>query len=624
MPTVTKDKRTSSPASPKKGFDRTLGSLPLGDGRCLFRVWAPRQERLALHVVSPVEQNVEMTRDDLGYFEVEAALEPGARYFYRLPDGTDRPDPCSRLQPGSVHGPSEVVATDFAWSDQQWRGIPLQRLVIYELHVGLFTPGGTFESAIPELGRLRDLGITAIELMPVSQFPGRRNWGYDGVYPSAVQNSYGGPEGLKRLVDAMHAHGMAAVLDVVYNHLGPEGNYLADFGPYFTDRYRTPWGSALNFDGPDSDEVRRYFLDSALGWISEFHFDALRVDAVHAIVDHSAFPFLAELTRAVHDLGESLGRSVYLIAESDLNDPRVLRPEERGGYGMDAQWNDDFHHALHALLTGERSGYFADFGSIEDLAVVYRRGFRYAGDYSSFRRRRYGAPPDGIEGTRFVVCSQNHDQIGNRMLGDRLAASLTEAQLRLSAAAVILSPFLPMLFMGEEYGETAPFQYFTDHSDVSLIEAVRKGRCDEFAAFGWKGEVPDVAAESTFECSRLDVPAQRSERGRSMTAFYKLLLELRSRETSFDLPDLSLNQVEILGARTLVLTRRGTEGQRSVLILNFGKASMVAIPFPRGAWRPAFRSSESGVIAGGASAETEGLLKMELGANEAAFWIEAR
>ena len=360
----------------------TPGATDLGGGRCQFRVWAPFINRMEVHIVYPEERTVPITKEG-GYHQgVIEEVSPGALYFYRLNGGKDRPDPASRFQPRGVHGPSQVIRSRFPWEDQGWSGLPLRDYVFYELHVGTYSRAGTFEAILSHLDDLQDLGITALEIMPVAQFPGNRNWGYDGVHPFAPQNSYGGPEGLKKLVNACHKRGMALVLDVVYNHLGPEGNYLRDFGPYFTDRYRTPWGEAINFDGPESDEVRRFFIDNALYWMTEFHIDALRIDAVHAILDFSARPFLQEFAETIQGLGETLNRRVHLIAESDLNDNRVLRSLELGGFGLDAQWNDDFQHALHALLTGEKSGYYQDFGTVGDLGKAMRDGFVYDGRYS--------------------------------------------------------------------------------------------------------------------------------------------------------------------------------------------------------------------------------------------------
>ncbi len=461
----------------------TIGAWTVGEGRCRFRVWAPTAQSVEVHLLPPAERFVPMAGRRRGYYEVVLdGVEPGTLYRYRLDGTLERPDPASRCQPEDVHGPSQVVDSDFDWDDDAWCGIPLRDYIVYELHVGTFTPEGTFEAIIPYLPELRALGITAVELMPIAQFPGQRNWGYDGVYPFAVQHSYGGPDGLKRLVQACHQHSLAVVLDVVYNHLGPDGNYLGDYGPYFTERYKTPWGGALNLDGPYSDEVRRFFIDNALFWVTEFRIDALRVDAVHAILDHSAQPFLQELGLALQARAEHMNRRIYAIAESALNDTRIIRPRELGGYGLDAQWNDDFHHALRVLLTGDQGGYYQDFGELGHLAKAFREGFVYAGDYSTYRRRRHGNSSQHMPAQQFVVFTQNHDQVGNRMLGERLSQLVSLEALKLAASAVLLSPFIPLLFMGEEYGEVAPFQYFISHLDAQLVDAVRRGRREEFAS----------------------------------------------------------------------------------------------------------------------------------------------
>ncbi|MCX6022007.1 MAG: malto-oligosyltrehalose trehalohydrolase, partial [Chloroflexi bacterium] len=424
-----------------------LGATLLDGGRCRFVVWAPQADTVEVHIVAPQERMIPLGRSDDGYFEgVAADVGPGARYSYRLDGNRDRPDPASRFQPDGVHGPTQVTDPAFAWEDAAWRGLPLREQVFYELHVGTFTPEGTFDAVIPRLAALKALGVTTIELMPVAQFPGERNWGYDGVHLYAVQNSYGGPAGLKRLVNAAHREGLAVALDVVYNHLGPEGAYLGDFGPYFTDRYKTPWGGAVNFDGPQCDEVRRYFLGNALMWITECHIDALRLDALHAIIDMSAQPFLKQLTAAVHAAGERAGRQVQVIAEIDRNDPSFIRPPDLGGYGMDALWNDDFHHALRTLLTGDRDGYYRDFGTLDHLVKAINEGFVYTGQRSAFRERSYGASSREIPAERFVVFTQNHDQIGNRMRGDRLSQTQPPASLKLAAAIMLLSPYVPMLF----------------------------------------------------------------------------------------------------------------------------------------------------------------------------------
>lgn len=456
--------------------DTPFPSKPFG-GRLVpegteFRVWAPKVTRLAVKVGPRLYP---MRRGEEDVFETTVS-EPVRDYAYVLDDAKERPDPVSRWQPYGVHGPSRIV-DDFEWTDRDWKGIPLEDYILYELHVGAFA--GSFEGVIGRLPYLRELGVTAIEIMPVAEFPGPRNWGYDGVHLYAPQSTYGGPEGLKKLVDACHRHGLAAVLDVVYNHLGPEGNYLNDYAPYFSPRYRTPWGDAVNYDGPYCDGVRRHIVDNAVYWQTEYHFDALRLDAVHGIFDFSAKHILQEIAEA------SAGP---IIAESDLNDPRIL------DYGIDAQWNDDFHHALYALLTGERHGYLADFGAIDDLKKAIEEGFVYDGRYSAYRRRRHGASSKGRPPGRFVVFLQNHDQIGNASAGRRL----TGDALRLGTQVLMFAPNLPLLFMGQEYGETAPFHYFTSHSDPALVDAVRKGRNEEFGS-----EFVDPQDPKTFEDSRL-------------------------------------------------------------------------------------------------------------------------
>ena len=502
-----------------------LGATPLDGGRTQFVVWAPQCRSVSIEITNAGTRQYPLTPGARGYFTGILPVSAGTRYFVAPDDRDGRPDPASRYQPEGVHGASEVVDPSFEWTDTAWRGIPLDEYVIYELHIGTFTDAGTFDAAIQHLDELVDLGITAIELMPLAQFPGSRNWGYDGVQPFAVQNTYGGPAGLKQLVDACHARGIAVVLDVVYNHMGPEGNYLGEFAPYFTNKYKTPWGPAVNVDEAHSDEVRRFFIDNALEWITDYHVDALRLDAVHGILDTSAQPFLAELGDAVATRARELDRHVYLIAESDLNDVRMISPVSRGGLGMHAQWTDDFHHSLHALLTRENSGYYADFGTVEHLAESLRSGYVYKGGYSAYRLRRHGNQPVNARDQQFVVCVQNHDQIGNRMAGDRLATLTDFERCKLGAAAVLLSPFVPLLYMGEEYAETQPFPYFIDHSDKKLIAAVRKGRKEEFAGFAWKGEPPDPAAEQTFSSARMRRPQQGQHA--AMRRFYQQLVRLR-------------------------------------------------------------------------------------------------
>jgi maltooligosyltrehalose trehalohydrolase len=568
-----------------------LGATIMEGSRCGFLLWAPLAGSVDVQIVLPQEKLLPLTRGDKGYFYgTFEGVRPGAQYFYRL-DGRKRlPDPASRFQPHGVHGPSQVIESGFAWNDGSWSGLHLRDYVIYELHVGVYTPEGTFDAVTGHLDRLVELGITAIELMPAAQFPGNRNWGYDGVYPFAVQNTYGGPDGLKRLVNACHEKGLAVVLDAVYNHIGPEGNYLGDFGPYFTDRYRTPWGMALNFDGPDSDEVRRYFTENALYWVKECHIDALRLDAVHAIMDKSPHPFLAELAEAVHGEAARLKRPVHLMAEDDLNDAALIRPPRLGGYGLDTHWNDDFHHALHTMLTGEQTGYYIDFGRFDQLAKAFREGFVYSGEYSAYRRRRQGSSSRGVEPHHLVVFAQNHDQTGNRVLGDRLSRLVSFEMLKLAAGAVILSPFIPLLFMGEEYGETAPFLYFVSHSDPDLIEAVQKGRKEEFADFRWIGEPSDPQAEETFQRSKLQHGLRLKGEHEVLFRFYRELLRLRSQFRA------SNKKMDVLSYESehVLLLRLGGETPDVITLLHFGRMERSFIfQWPPGEWVKKLDSTEN-------------------------------
>jgi maltooligosyltrehalose trehalohydrolase len=581
-----------------------LGATCLPDGSCEFLVWAPRGSEVQAHVVAPREQRAALEPQGRGYYRGRLSqVGPGARYFYSLGAGKDRPDPASRLQPQGVHGPSEAVATDFAWQDAGWRGPSLEQYILYEVHTGTFTPEGTFDAILARLEALAELGITAIELMPVAQFPGTRNWGYDGAFPFAVQNSYGGPRGLKTLVNACHVRGLAVVLDVVYNHLGPEGNYLADFAPYFTDRYHTLWGDAVNFDGPGSDEVRRFFIENALEWVREYHVDALRLDAIHGIVDSSAHTFLEELGEAVHREAGRLERRVYVIPESDRNDPRVVRPPEAGGYGLDAVWNDDFHHALHTLLTRERAGYYQDFGTLEHLRKAFVEGFVYSGQYSAYRRRRHGGSSLDLPAKSFVVFSQNHDQVGNRRMGERLSALVPFEALKLAAGVVLFSPYLPLLFMGEEYGETAPFLYFISHSDPALAAAVGRGRREEFAAFGWQGEVPEPGEDATFLRSKLNWEARRQGKHAALAAFYREAIRLRRELPA--LATLSKQEQEVIAGGkegVLCLVRRHGPSQVLVLYRFQDEPGDATLPFLSGRWRKRLDSAEKAWYGPGSTA----------------------
>jgi maltooligosyltrehalose trehalohydrolase len=559
-----------------------IGADYLGDGHCKFTVWAANAKAVAVEIVSPQKRLLPMQQQEEGYWQLTASdIYPGTRYFYQLNGNESRPDPASNFQPQSVHESSQVIDHSFAWNDSNWSGVALEAMIIYELHVGTFTPEGTFEAIIPRLKDLRKLGVNAIELMPVAQFPGDRNWGYDGVYPFAVQNSYGGCEGLKQLVDACHQHSIAVILDVVYNHFGPEGNYTSRFAPYLTQTYRTPWGSAINFDDAHSPHVRNFFIQNAIFWLQEYHIDALRLDAIHAIYDLGAKHFLAELAENVAKLSEQQGRKFYLIAESDLNDPRIIRPSQLGGYGIDAQWSDDFHHSLYTLLTGDRQSYYQDFGKCEHLAKAYRESFVYDWQYSHYRQRFHGNSARDRSQSQFIVCIQNHDQIGNRMLGERLTQLVSFEALKLAAGAVILSPYIPLLFMGEEYGESAPFIYFVSHEDPDLIKAVREGRKKEFAAFHSQGEPPDPEATETFLQCKLDWEKRKQGKHQVLWLFYQKLIQIRQiipplvKRNNQNLEVISSENKKLLG------WRRWNEDNQILCLMNFNSCDISFQPtFP--------------------------------------------
>jgi maltooligosyltrehalose trehalohydrolase len=507
------------------------GALYQEDGRVRWRLWAPRVEAVDVVLIEgETRLTHQMGREEGEYFIFEKEqVRSGQRYAYRLDGGPERPDPGSRWQPDGVSRPSAVLCLDdFHWTDADWGGIPREDLVFYELHVGTFTPEGTFDAVIPRLPALRELGVTAIEIMPVAQFSGTRNWGYDGVHPYAPQQSYGGPHGLQRLVDACHRHGLAVFLDVVYNHIGPEGGYLSEFGPYFTQRYQTPWGAAVNYDDGGSDEVRAFVCNNVRMWIRDYRFDGLRLDAIHAMYDFSACHILRDIKVAAESASKDRGYAAHIVAESDLNDVRVLLPPERGGYGLDAQWSDDFHHAVHTCLTGERQGYYVDYGRPEQLAKSLTDTFVLDGGYSRSRDRCHGGADAGLPGDRFVVCIQNHDQIGNRAEGDRLSTLLSPPAQRLAASLLLLAPHVPLLFMGEEYGEPRPFQFFCSFSDPALIDNVRNGRRREFEAFHRDGaDVPDPQAESTFGASRLSWSWDSDPHRAGLRRLYQDLLRAR-------------------------------------------------------------------------------------------------
>ncbi|MFC6887338.1 MULTISPECIES: malto-oligosyltrehalose trehalohydrolase [Actinomadura] len=525
-----------------------------------FEVWAPAAGRVevALGPDAPRRPMSPLPADGWWGADVPEAAH-GTDYGFVLDGGEVLPDPRSRRQPYGAHGASRVYEHDrFGWTDGGWHGRPLPGSVLYELHVGTFTPEGTLDAAAARLDHLVALGIDTVELMPLASFSGRHGWGYDGVHLWAVHEPYGGPDALKRFVDAAHGRGLAVVLDVVHNHLGPSGNRLAGYGPYFTAAHTTPWGEAVNYDQAGADEVRAFMIGSALSWLRDYHLDGLRLDAVHAITDHGAVHVLEELAVAVAGLSAHLGRHLSLIAESDLNDPRLVTPREAGGYGLDAQWNDDLHHALHAALTGERQGYYGDFGAMSTLAKALTRVFVHDGTFSSYRGRRHGRPVDvhRTPAHRFVAFLQNHDQVGNRASGDRITAALDPGRLRAGAALLLLGPFTPMLFMGEEWGAATPWCYFTDHQEPDLARAVSEGRRREFARAGWRGEVPDPQAVDTFRRSALDWSEPGKAHHRELLEWHRELIRLRRAWPELADPRLTGTGVEADdGARWLTMRR---------------------------------------------------------------------
>ena len=550
----------------------TYGATPLGLEGVHFRVWAPNLNALAVKLEGPSASTLyPMTRagDD---FEV---LVPDARsgdLYTLVVNDRNRPDPVSRSQPRGVHGPSQIVDPEsFVWSDYDWKGIPIREYIFYELHTGTFTPDGTFEGIVSRIRSLKELGITAIELMPVAEFPGNRNWGYDGVNLYAPHSAYGGHCGLKKLVNACHREGLAVVLDVVYNHLGPEGNYLAEFGPYFTGRYRTPWGQAINFDGSGSDGVRRFFIENALYWLTEYHVDALRLDAIHGMFDLNAVHILAELGEHFHQQAERLGRQAWVIAESDLNDVRIIRPRSVGGYALDAQWHDEFHHSVVSYMTGTQRGYLGGFGRLQDIQKSIQEGFVYDGRYSAYRGRHFGSSSKEDSGDRFVAFIQNHDQVANTWQGRRLSELLSIEQCKLAVALLLCSPCLPLLFMGEEFADTSPFLYFTSHTDPVLARAVTDGRRMEHQDFELPGEFPDPQSPETFRKSKINWALAGEPRHAAVLRLYRHLIALRKRWPCLANCRKDLTRVEIdEEAQWLILDRRDPDGSRALLLCNFG------------------------------------------------------
>jgi maltooligosyltrehalose trehalohydrolase len=555
---------------------RIHGAVYAKDGTCTFSVWAPEKKKMILHLVAPRELKVEMDKDETGYFHAELNhVPPGTRYFFMPEEGEDIPDPASHFQPLGVKGPSEIVDHDaFVWEDETWRGKPLEDLILYELHIGTFTEEGTFEAVIPRLDDLLDTGINALEIMPVSQFSGERNWGYDGVFPYAVQHSYGGPQGLKKLVNACHKKGISVILDVVYNHIGPEGNWFEHYAPYFTDTYRTPWGNAINFDGEWSDGVRDYFSGNPVYWFSKFHIDGLRLDAIHAVFDTSAEHFWELCHRRIKVLERQVARPLYMIAESDFNSPKVVTPVEEGGVGFDAQWLDDFHHALYVLLDKHGKKRYEDFGTIEQLEKAFNEGFVMSGNYVKFRKRRYGASSSGIPPNRFFAFTMNHDQVGNRVHAERLCALIDFERLKLAAAAVLLSPYIPMLFMGEEYADESPFFYFISHEDPELINAVREGRKKEFSAFASEGEPPDAYALETFHASKLQWEKRNQGKHAIIRAWHKKLITMRRDYAAMRSYTRKDSHASVIGKKGLLLHRKNND-EHILCFLNFGEEEYI-------------------------------------------------
>jgi maltooligosyltrehalose trehalohydrolase len=549
-------------------------------GAAEIYLWAPYASSVSLFANGSA---LNLIKRDFGYWYLEtSAVKEGDKYCFKFQqsgeteeqtaNGTflSRADPASLWQKDGVAGNSTAFNLNtFQWSDQHWTGLSLENFIIYELHTGTFTDKGDFSSVTEKLQYLKDLGITAIEIMPVAQFSGDRNWGYDGVFPFATQNSYGGPEALKKLINKCHEADLAVVLDVVYNHMGPEGNYFNDFGPYFTDKYQTPWGQAINFDDANCDPVRNYFIENVLMWFRDFHVDALRMDAVHAIKDFSANHILQDIKNHVNQLSEYTGKSHQLIVELDLNDPKYINNPETGGYGMDAQWVDEFHHALRVTAGQEQNGYYADFNGIEHLAKAYNDAYVYDGQYSPHREKKFGAKASANEGKQFVVFSQNHDQVGNRMLGERTSELVSFEMSKLLAAAVFCSPFLPLLFMGEEYGETNRFQFFTSHSDEELIEAVRKGRKAEFAAFHSGETTPDPQSDETFLTSKLDWNKISQHPHRDLMQYYKALIGLRKEYKALSILNRNNIKATSLAEQNCLILERWHEDERLLCLMNF-------------------------------------------------------
>jgi maltooligosyltrehalose trehalohydrolase len=556
--------------------NRTIGINFTTRGEAEVLLWAPYAEQVILKIENE-KKGLSLVKQDRGYWScITDRLRPGDLYQFEINGENKFPDPASLGQPLGVHGPSQIIRLDyFHWTDLDWQNIPLEEYIFYELHTGTFSESGTFAGIEEKLDYMVSLGVTAIEIMPVAQFPGDRNWGYDGVLPFAVQNSYGGAEALQHLVNACHEKGLAVVLDVVYNHMGPEGNYLGNFGPYFTNKYKTPWGDAINFDDAWSDGVRHYYIENALMWLRDFHIDALRLDAVHAIRDFSPVHILRELKEYVSALEKETGRIHYLIAESDLNDVRYVKSIENDGYGMDAQWMDEFHHALRVTTGQSQTGYYSDFSGIIHLAKAYKDAYVYDGIYSEHRHRTFGSSTSGIDGKRFIVFAQNHDQVGNRSPAERTSNLVSLDMQKVMAGAVMVSPFLPLLFMGEEYSEPRPFSYFISHSDPLLVDAVRKGRKKEFEAFHSEAIVHEPDSEEIFLSSKLQWQLVQQEPHAMLLRFYQRLIHFRKLLLSLRHLNRKNLSIEIDEVKNTLTLHRWHEQEHVLCIMNFSSESQV-------------------------------------------------
>ncbi len=566
-----------------------IGTYYLDNGKCKFVVWAPLLTKVDLELLGDGEQIVEMKKDEEGYWTVELEnIDEGQEYLFRLNEGESFPDPASRFQAKGVHGASQVI--DIKPADLgDWQGRNLKESIIYELHVGTFSKEGTFDGVINKIKYLKDLGINTIELMPLAQCPGEKNWGYDGVYPFAVQSNYGGPKKLQELIKKCHENDIAVIIDVVYNHFGPEGNYFWQYGPYFNHNYNTPWGDAINYDAEYSYGVRNYFLENVKYWLQDMKADGLRLDAIHAIYDKSAINILSEIATIKNKIEKDEKREIMIIAESDLNDVKVISGKSKFGTGLDAQWCDDFHHALHTFLTGENKGYYEDYGTFEDIEKTYKEGFVYSNKFSKHRKKYVGNNSKGVKVEKLVVCIQNHDQTGNRLLGERISNLVDFEKQKLAAAAVLLSPYTPMLFMGEEYGEKNPFMFFSDYGDEKLIEGVKKGRQEEFKYFGWKEDFIDPQADETYEKSKLSWDIDQNK---ELHKLYKKLIEVR-KEEQFDKRSRKNMKIKIYEDEKVICIKYDNHKKSIFTVLNFSNndATLKNI-VPEGKWEKIIDSAE--------------------------------